>query len=414
MKETIRVLALYADAGFGHRSAINAIADALREQYGEACQIDLINPLEDGRTPPLLRDSQADYDRMVRSVPELYKIGYQASDAAVPTTLVESALTVMLYEVMRDIVRERQPDVIVSTYPLYQAALDAVFTISRRYIPLISVVTDLATVHRVWFFSRVKMCLVPNEKVARLAEESGLKAEQIKITGIPVRTSFASETRSKEEIRAGLGWQPGLTTVLAVGSKRSERLLPTLRVINHLGYPLQIAAAAGGDGDLFASLQAEEWHIPTHLYNFVENMDELMQASDLIACKAGGLIVTESLACGLPLLLIEAIPGQETGNATTVGEAGAGALVLSDMETLETCSHWLMNGGAELARLAENACQAGRPRAAYQAAELVWEAGQGGVVDKRGQRILGRSKVLDLLRRNKVRWEDRESRRRAT
>jgi 1,2-diacylglycerol 3-beta-galactosyltransferase len=409
MKESIKVLALYADAGFGHRSAINAIVEALQERYGGACRIDVVNPLEDPRTPMLLRDSQADYDRMVRSAPELYKIGYQASDGAVTTTLVESALTVMLYEVMRDMVREYQPDVIVSTYPLYQAALDAVFTISRRYIPVIAVVTDLATVHRVWFFSRVKMCLVPNEKVARLALESGLKDEQVKVTGIPVRTSFAREKRTKAEIRAALGWQPDLTTVLAVGSKRSERFIPALHVINHLGYPLQIAAVAGGDSEDYASLQAEMWHHPAQIYNFVDNMPELMQASDLIACKAGGLIVTESLACGLPLLLIEAIPGQETGNASVVSEEGAGALALSDMEILETCSHWLMNGGEELDRLAQNASRAGKPQAAYQAAGLVWEAGQEGVLDKRGRHILGRPKILDLLRENKIRWEDRRA-----
>lgn len=408
MESKKKILALYADAGFGHRSAINAVVEALHELYGEACEVILANPLEDERTPPILRDSQADYDRLVRSVPELYKLGYQASDATIPAAILESALAVMLFEVMRDLVKKHQPDAVISVYPLYQAPLDAVYAVSRRYIPTITVVTDLATVHRLWFFNRVTLCLVPNERVALLAQEAGLKPSRIHITGIPVRTSIAREKRSRHEIQAALGWQPGLTVVLAVGSKRSEKLLPALRVINHLGYPLQIAAAAGGDDDLFAALQAEDWHVPVHLYNFVQNMDELMLASDLLVCKAGGLIVTEALACGLPMLLVEAIPGQETGNAECVQEDGAGVLALTEMEVLETCAHWLMNGGQKLAETSANACRAGNPQAAYQAAELVWKAASEGLPQKSRRHIPGRSRLLDLLRQNKIRWEDRE------
>ena len=42
-------------------------------------------------------------------------------------------------------------DVIVSTYPLYQAPLGSVFALKGKLIPLITVVTDLASVHRLWF-----------------------------------------------------------------------------------------------------------------------------------------------------------------------------------------------------------------------------------------------------------------------
>jgi len=148
MTEPKRLLILTADAGFGHRSAANAIAAALQETHGSECTIEIVNALDDARTPALLRDSQSDYDRLVREMPALYEVGYQASDASAPSTLVESALTVLLFEVMLDLVHRIQPDVIVTTYPLYQAPLGAVFSITRRYIPLLTVITDLATVHR--------------------------------------------------------------------------------------------------------------------------------------------------------------------------------------------------------------------------------------------------------------------------
>ena len=78
------ILILTADAGFGHRSAALAIQSALQEMTGSDCDIHLINPLEDKRTPFFLRDSQADYDLIVKEAPELYKLGYDASDNPLP------------------------------------------------------------------------------------------------------------------------------------------------------------------------------------------------------------------------------------------------------------------------------------------------------------------------------------------
>src|SRR5512142_1603554 len=142
-QEPTRVLILTADAGFGHRSAANAVASALHEVYGDLCEVKIANPLEDKRAPFFLRDSQSDYDKMVRNMPELYRFGYDASDASVPAVIVEQALVVLLFEVMRDIIRTYRPDVILSTYPLYQSPLRAVMTIMRSQVPLLVAITDL-------------------------------------------------------------------------------------------------------------------------------------------------------------------------------------------------------------------------------------------------------------------------------
>jgi len=68
-----------------------------------------------------------------------------------------------------------------------------------------------------------------------------------------------------------------------------------------------------------------------------------MHAVDFVVCKAGGLIVTEALACGLPLMLIDVIEGQETGNAEFVVDNGAGDIARMPLDMLETLYHWLSN-----------------------------------------------------------------------
>ena len=84
-----RLLILTADAGFGHRSAANAVAAALAQQYGDRCEVTIINPIDDPRVSPLLRESATDYDRIVRLSPQLYQLGYDASDYMVPSAIME-------------------------------------------------------------------------------------------------------------------------------------------------------------------------------------------------------------------------------------------------------------------------------------------------------------------------------------
>ena len=372
-KDKKKILILTADAGFGHRSAAKAIVSALQEKYGDCCKVTMINPLNDRRTPALLRDSQTDYDRIIQHIPKIYQFGYEALDGAIPTAILDSANTVLLYEVLRDILKENEPDVILTTYPIYQAPLSVIYAIERKPIPLVTVITDLVTVHHIWFNKAADIITVATPELKTLAMEAGIDPDKIHITGIPVHPNIAKETRSKAEIRKELGWDPDLTTFLAVGSRRVERLTDALNILNHFGKPLQIAAVAGNDTELFTFLQEMDWHIPVHLYEFSDQIPAMMRASDALICKAGGLITTEALASGLPIMLVDFIAGQETGNVEYVVENQAGDLVLSTMEILETLSHWMQNDGALLKTRAENSCRLGKANAAYEIADLTWK-----------------------------------------
>jgi 1,2-diacylglycerol 3-beta-galactosyltransferase len=394
-----RILILYADAGFGHRSAALAIKDALSEKYGAFCTIDMVNALDDERTPAVLRDSQSDYDKLIRNTPELYKIGYEASDSSFPSSLMESALVLMLYDVMRDLVKRYQPDVIVSTYPLYQSPLDALFTIDKASIPIIEVVTDLVSVHRLWFNRGVDLCLVPTPAVHDLAVQCGVPPEKVVLNGIPISPEISREKRSKLELRKDLDLDPDRFTLLVAGSKRLEGVPEILTGLNHSGLPIQMILVAGGDQDQFEQYQKETWHIPVKTYNFIDFMPTLMHASDAILCKAGGLIVSESLACGLPMLLMNVLPGQEAGNAEYVLQNQAGEMVKDPISLLETCAHWLMNDAELLRSTAANACQIGHPNAAYKAAEQIWIAVNSEGAQRSVTHLFERAKLIRSLKR---------------
>jgi 1,2-diacylglycerol 3-beta-galactosyltransferase len=369
-----RILILTADFGYGHRSAADAIRTSLNEMHGGDCSVEIVNPLDDTRAPAFLRKDQKNYDRVVREMPELYKLGYQVSDTWVAGHIVKTTWTIALYRVLQDIIRKKQPDAIVCTYPNYQGILSAIFVLEAQRIPLLTVVTDFETVKWTWFHQAADLCLVPTRAIYDLAMKAGLSPEKVKITGIPVNPRLVNGNYNRDSLRRELGWHQELFTVLAMGSKRVIHLYDALQVLNHSGFPLQLVISAGGDEDLFQHLRKTKWHVKTHCYKFIPDLYTFMRGADCIMSKAGGLTVSEALACGLPLILVDVIPGQETGNAHYVVSNDAGVLVEEPMEILETLCHWLEKNRHRFHEQAKNALQLGRPNAAFDVAGLIWEA----------------------------------------
>lgn len=393
-----RIVIFTIDTGFGHRSAANAIAAAINELFAEKCQVEIVNPAGDKRAPAILRESQSDYDRMVRQWPQAYKLGFKLSNDPIPMAVVERALTVMLYTVISDILKSYQPDVLIVTMPIYLAPLSAVKNMQGWEFPVLTVITDLTNVHRQWFADGSDLLMVPTQEVYEQAMKFGFAPERVKITGIPVNPRFSRQSVNKNMLRAALGWQPDIITVLIVGSKRVKNLTGVIHLLNHSGLSIQLAVVAGGDDELYSWLENQTWHLPVQIYNYVQNMPDLMLASDCLMSKAGGLIVSESLACGLPLLLIDVTPGQEEGNAQYVIERGAGELASDPELALEVLCHWLLDDFRILRERAQKACALGRPRAAYDIAEICWQAIGEKWGRPKGLTLQARRKLRELLR----------------
>jgi 1,2-diacylglycerol 3-beta-galactosyltransferase len=363
-----------ADAGYGHRSACQAVADALQEVSCRNCHITILSLFEHPLTPAVLRLPERSYDWTVKSSLPLYDITYRVSDTHLACSLVTGVMTVGMFAATRKVLKDLHPDAIVSTFHMFQAPVVAARRYGHDHIPFFSTVTDLADVHQMWFRDAPDILFVPNPLVRQQALDFGLPPEQVVVSGIPVRTEIASERRSKAELRAQLGWQPNLPAALVVGSPRTKGLAESLAAINQAGLPLQLIITAGGNEALYRSMLAIEWRVPVHLYQYVSNMPELMHAADLVISKAGGLITSESLACGLPLIYTGHIPGQESGNLSYVVSQSAGASAETPAGLVDTLALWLEQDGALLEQFKRRARGIGYPNAAYTVAQAAWQA----------------------------------------
>jgi 1,2-diacylglycerol 3-beta-galactosyltransferase len=369
-----KILILTADAGLGHRSAAEAIQKALDQAYGDLCEVLVRNPLNHPYVPDFIHDSQSDYDKLIEDMPELYHMAYDVSDAALPVKLMEGGFVLFLYNILHEMVVDLAPDIIICPYPVFQAPLNVILQNEGLAIPTMTVATDLVTVHQVYFNDSVTLLTVPTEAVRKKALAAGLQEAQVIKTGIPVDLEIAALKKiDKNILREELGWEAEPISLLVVGSPRVFELMEILRAIDQTDYDLQFALVAGGNEALLEKFESVEWHHPAKIYDFVEFMPKLMRAANIVLCKAGGLITTESLASELPIMVVNFIPGQEEGNVDYILEHGAGELCDTPEKAVLTLNTWLNSGGEGLAQVTENSAKAGRAEAAIMIAKKAWQ-----------------------------------------
>lgn len=194
---------------------------------------------------------------------------------------------------------------------------------------LVTMVTDF-DVHKIWYSKGVDLYLVASDYTRERVAALGVPAEKIKVTGIPVDEKF-TVARDRAALCQKLGLRQDQFTVLlstsSFGFGPIEELAELLKDV-------QLLIICGNNKNLKDRLSAKA--NPLHkVMGFVDNMEELMAAADVMITKPGGLSITEALANYLPLIFFSAIPGQEAGNVKVLARHGIG---LSDKSLAEISS----------------------------------------------------------------------------
>ena len=181
----------------------------------------------------------------------------------------------------------------------------------------------------------------------------------------------------RAEARAQLGLDADATVILI--SAGGYGVGPVEQLVKDLvarGKHWQIAAIAGRGEQMRQRLEELARTAGTlpggaprlRAVGFTSEMDKYMAAADLMVGKAGGLTTSEALSRGLPMALIEPIPGQEERNADHLLEAGA-AIRCNNLPAAAWKIAALLDDPARLRGMREAARKLGRPNAAAAIAE---------------------------------------------
>jgi 1,2-diacylglycerol 3-beta-galactosyltransferase len=394
---TKRVLILMSDTGGGHRAAAEAIRDAMAIRYGDAASVEMVDVFR-GYSPFPLKYMPEFYPWWINRSKSSWGVGYNLSNNRRQARLISSGMYITIERGLKKMLRDHPAEVIVCVHSLFtRPAMEALLRFDQRP-PFVTVVTDLVSTHAFWYEPRAERCLVPTQPAYDRGIKCGLKPEQLRITGLPVHHRFAEALTDKKSAREALGWDPDLPAVLMVGGGEGMGpLYKTARAVNKRKLKCQLAVIAGNNKPLKAKLEETEWNQKTHIYGFVRDMPRLMAAADILVTKAGPATISEACIAGLPMILYDAIPGQETGNVDYVTDNGAGVFAPGARAVGETVEHWLAEGAAGLKRRSENARRLGYPDAVWEIIDEIWQYAQQPMIPNNRRRLQIRGKLWKTI-----------------
>lgn len=367
MRKRKRAVFLFSDTGGGHRSAAEAIIEALEMDYDGAVDTEMLDVFKEYAPPPLDHVPEA-YPALVK-VPSAWGLGFRLSNGERRGRALTAAFWPYVRSAVKRIVTEHPADVIVSVHPLFTAPILRAF--GERHPPFVTVVTDLVTGHALWYNRNVEVCAVPTDEAKQKALEYGLGPWQVKVVGLPVAHKFCQPSQDVVSLRHSMGWPVDRPMVLLVGGGEGMGpIYETARAIARQRGDFGLAVVAGRNRSLKRRLEAAHWPVPTFIYGFVHKMPDLMQAATLLVTKAGPGTITEALNAGLPMVLYSRLPGQEDGNVGYVVDKGVGVWAPGPGPAAAAVRRWLEKPGA-LNKASATCRQIAKPDASKRIAELI-------------------------------------------
>jgi 1,2-diacylglycerol 3-beta-galactosyltransferase len=313
--EPARILFLFSDTGGGHRSAAEAIIEALRLEYGNRISTEMVDIFLEVAPPPL-DHLPGLYPKLVR-LPRAWEIGYRLSDGDRRANLLASSAWPYIRKSVHRLIARHSCDMIVSVHPMANAPL--MRALNHQHIPFITVVTDLVTTHAFWYHPEVDLCLVPARRLIRRSFGMHLS---VCGAGFPVANRFC-QPGMIQPYYGKFGWPRPL--IIAGRWRRGMGPIErTAREISANCPSIGLVVITGRNQELKERLEKIAWQIPTFIYGFVTEMPDFMRASDILVTKAGPGTISEALIANIPMILYSRLPGQEDGNVEYIVSEQAG------------------------------------------------------------------------------------------
>ena len=342
----MKILIFYAAYGGGHLSAARSIKQCLDENYKdvETELVDCVKYINKG----LDKITTLAYKEMAKKAPWAWGEIYNHSQKGTMSHISNGANKIMSFKLYK-LFEDFKPDVVISTHPFGSQMTAYLKSKGKTNCTLASVMTDFAS-HDQWLVGHeyIDYIFVSHEGMKKEIISKGINSSKVYATGIPLSNRFLRHF-DRKEIKSSFDLDINKKTILFFGGGEfglgKDKTLKILKAfIDNINDEYQIIAIAGKNEKMqekFEELVGDNPNV--QVYGFTNEVPELMSIADLVVTKPGGLTITESLASGLPIVVINPIPGQEVENAEFLEKQGVAVWIRKTEDPREAVSELLSN-----------------------------------------------------------------------
>ena len=249
-----------------------------------------------------------------------------------PLAHISSKSNQLLAIKLLKLLREKQPDLIISTHPFGSQMCAYLKRKEKISAKIATIMTDFSP-HDQWLVENenTDYFFVAHDKMKEYLMSKNIPESKIFATGIPISSRFL-KTYNREEILKEFDLKENKKNILFFGGGEfGLGKARTVEIFNNLVKnfnDIQVIAIAGKNEKMKSEFEkiVEENNKQefVKVLAFTNKVPELMSISDLVISKPGGLTTSESLASNLPMIIINPIPGQEEENAEFLESKGTG------------------------------------------------------------------------------------------
>ena len=336
----MNILIFYASYGGGHLNAAKSIHEYMLHHY-QNNTIELIDCMK-YVNKTVEKVTTVAYRETAKKAPWVWGRIYSDSQRGPLAHLSTRSNKIMAIKLLR-LLREKKPDLIISTHPFSSQMCSYLKRKEKITAKIATIMTDFAP-HDQWLVGSdfTGFFFVANDKMQNYLISTNIPSDKVFVTGIPLSNRFLQKY-DRKQILEHYRLEDRKTNILffgggefGIGKSRTFRIFDYLIQASK---DMQIIAIAGKNEKMEAKfkeiVEKNNAMKRVKVLSFTNQVPELMSICDLVVTKPGGMTTTESLASGLPMLIINPIPGQEEENAEFLENKGVGIWLKKDDNIFE-------------------------------------------------------------------------------
>ncbi len=367
-----KILLLYISESSGHHCASISIENALHKLDRS---VKTLNINSFNYTNPILEKIiNRAYMGVIKRTPEIWDYLYDNPKVLKNTQKLRAMIHRFNTGKLNSLLDEFRPDAIVCTQA-FPCGMVADYKKSFGLdIPLFAVLTDYAP-HSYWIYDNIDWYIVPSEETGKKLIENGIDPVRVAEFGIPIDERFKVNP-DKNAIYKNLSLDKNVPCVLVMGGTQGLGPIGELiRILDRSGLKLQTIVATGTNKKLYKSLVKRSRLLRKKIVilPYATNVDELMDISTIIITKPGGITTAEALAKGIPMIIINPLPGQEAMNTKFLLKEGVAVKAETTEDIIVLLKELLYNRN-KLNRMGEKARALSKPNSAMNIAKLILES----------------------------------------
>ena len=373
----MNILIFYASYGGGHLNAAKSIYEYILNHY-ENNHIELIDCMK-YVNKTVEKVTTTAYREAAKKAPWVWGRIYNDSQKGPLAHLSTRSNKIMAIKLLK-LLREKKPDLIISTHPFSSQMCTYLKRKGKVSAKIATIMTDFAP-HDQWLVGSesTDYFFVANDKMKDYLMKKNIADKKIFVTGIPLSGRFLQKY-DRKEILDNYQLEDGKRNILFFGGGEfglgKSRTFEILDSLIKASKDMQMIAIAGKNEKMKTKfdeiVEKSDATKRVKVLSFTNQVPELMSISDLVVTKPGGMTTTESLASGLPMIIINPIPGQEEENAEFLEGKGVGIWIKKDDNVSEILTN-LFSHPNKLNEMKNNAILLGHPNSTKDICDILLE-----------------------------------------